>query len=351
MKKFKLLAVLSLPFLLMSCNSGNSGGSSNKGEEVDFKTFVTKLADSVEKNEFFIKDGVKSDKEFKANGNISYLNKASISGKEETIDDIKASASGSAQLDLDNDIAKADFKYKVSLIDASQNKTLDGTFSGQLQGDNGKLYAIDLTNNKSTIVNGTFTKFKDYLNNIPSSLEKTSNWKETYVSSIIKTYDDLMAENAEFKKAMESGILKYYVSDESYTMKLSGEASFEYPAKYYEVSTNSETGETKTTEKIAYKLAINVSGGYTIKLDLTNGKESLAMNGKLALNVTVKDAVEDNKLQLSSIATSLINRLNGTSVDPKYYQLGSNDSLNLEVNAKLNASLKDTNVTLSKVSI
>lgn len=348
MKKFKLLAVLSLPFLLMSCNSGG-GGSSSSGEEVDFKTFVTKLGDSVEKNEFFIKDGVKSDKELKANGNITYVSKATISGKEEAIDKIKASASGNAQLDLDNDIAKADFKYNLSLADSAQSKNLDGKFSGQLQSDNGKLYAIDLNNNKTTIVNVSFTKFKDYLNSIPNALAETSDWKKTYVDSINSTYDQMMSENAEFKKAMESGILKYYVSDESYMMKLSGEASFEYPVKYHEVSTNSETGETKTTEKIAYKLSINVSGSYTIKLDLTNGKESLAMNGKLALNVTVKDAIGDYKLQYSSLV-SLINRaFNGG--EATYYELGSNDSLNVEVNAKLSASLKDTNITLSKVSI
>ena len=347
MKKLKLLAVLSLPFLLMSCNSSN-GGNTPKGEEVDFKTFVTKLADSVEKNEFFIKDGVKSDKELKANGNISYLTKTTINGKEETVDDIKASASGSAKLDLDNDIAKADFSYNLSLNSPKGSKNFDGKFSGQLQSENGKLYAVDLVNNKSRIVNESFTTFKDYLNYIPNTLAKTSDWKKTYVDSINSAYDQMMSESAEFKKAMESGILKYYVSGESYTLKLSGETSFEYPVNVY--AYNSTTGESEIAETV-YKLVINVSGGYTIKLDLTNGKESLSMNGKLGLNVTVKDAIEDNKLQLGSLAEIIIKAFTGSSDESTYYELGSNDSLNVEINAKLSASLKDSNVTLEKVSL
>ena len=353
MKTKKFLVVVASAFLLSGCNlsSGSNNGAA-AGEEVDYKTFVRKMADSIEKNEFFIKDGVKSNKELKGSGNISYLAKVNVGGKETQTDDIQANATANAKVDLNNDIAKADLTYKVELNDGSKTASLEDSFSGQLQGEDGKLYAIDLKDNKSGLLLEEFAGFKSYLDYIPNGLEKTPNWKETYVSSIEKYYDELINENEALKKAIDGGLIKYYVNGDKFTAKFAGKGNFDIPSKVYENSLDSETGETLTEAKVVYTINVGVSGSYTIKLDLTNGNESYGMSGNANIVLTIKDAVDDNKFNYSPIATTLIESITKTKgTEAHYYELGSNDSLNVQLNAKLNLSLKDSDVTLEKVSL
>ena len=331
MKAKRFLVVLASAFLLSACelSSGGGNGGASLGEEVDYKTFVSKLLDSAEKNEFFIKDGVKSNKAVKASGNINLSLKSKVNDVESEYFGIKLSGKVDGQVDIDNDIAKADFSYKIELNNKGVKQSQEDTFSGQLQGDEGKLYAVDLKESKSSVLLEEFPGFKYYLNYIPEYLAKSENWKEEYYQLMTEEYDEMMKENEEFKKIMDSGLIKYYVNGDSYTAKLAGKASVDIPITSKEVS---DTGEVSEIEKTSYVLALDVSGSETVKMDLTNGNESYSMSGNMGINITLKDAEE---------SVSFLE-------DQK---LSNGDSIGISLSAKFSASIKDADVSLEKVSV
>ena len=181
-----------------------------------------------------------------------------------------------------------------------------------------------------TLVLSKYSIFKTVdVTDIPEYLAKSENWKEEYYQLMTEEYDEMMKESEEFKKLMDSGLIKYYVNGDSFTAKLAGKASIDIPITSKEVS---ETGEVSETEKTSYVLALDVSGSETVKMDLTNGNESYSMRGNMGINITLKDAEE---------SVSFLE-------DQK---LSNGDSIGISLSAKFSASIKDADVSLEKVSV
>lgn len=261
MKKMKLLAILSIPFLLMSCNSGGSKGSSKKST-VSAKEFVEKLASDISENEFLKGEGFKNSKEF--NVELGGVEKASVTTSEKTIqyDDTNFDIKVNFGLDVKNEVFHGQLDEVI--VEGSKESKLSEEMYLQNDASDGFVY-VDTISKKYNKMSqaSSFEEFITYLNKTINSID---------INSYIKKIADDEKTLEEFDKNSSLSI-----SGSVYTVKLNQtELSIDDITDILnKISENAE---------IPYTGKICLDG--KVSLNIANGKESLKADLKITTDLT-----------------------------------------------------------------
>ena len=260
MKKMKLLAILSIPFLLVSCNTSSKGSS--KKSEVSAKEFVEKLASHISENEYFKGEGFKDSKEF--NVELGGVEKTTLTTSEKTIqyEDTNYDIKVNFGLDVKNEVLRGQLDEVI--VEGSKESKLNEIMYLQNDKTDGFVY-VDTINKKYNKMSqaSSFEEFIAYLNNTINSIDINS-----YIKKIVE--DEKILEQFEKKSSLS-------ISGSVYTAKLDKA----------EISIDDITDILKKISEYAdipYSGSVCLDG--KVSLNTANGKESLKADLKITTDLT-----------------------------------------------------------------
>lgn len=304
MKKFSFLVVLSVPFLLMSCN----GSSSRKPKvKVSSKDFVTKLASNAKENDILKGEGLNSSKEAFAKYEVASNTYVTVSGTKITLDPTKMEGSVNAGLDIENKTMRVELKSKETLN--GEEKSTSQTFFAQQSSEG--------------FVEGDATK-KTYSleSDIPSFEDAIKYINKQITSFDLDSYVSKVSENSKLIEML----------DQKFSFSIVGSA--------YLIEMKDTT--ISYTDIFAVINEFVPEATYSFPFD-----GDIHLNGKISLNLT--SGKESANVDIKATATLTANKEAYVSAD--LIKLQSGDTLSGEGVIKAEASIKPLSSPIKPIDL